>query len=129
MQWRVRMISNRTSTMTQSRPLKRNISERSASKHELLFRRVSHCARDRKTEAATRRQAIQCVARVALQTDWRCSMNNKLFEEMLAAMKRAKEDMMNIQEDCNSGEFELDPQFAIDRLSAAIADAEKKAKQ
>jgi hypothetical protein len=56
-------------------------------------------------------------------------MNNKLFEEMLAAMKRAKEDMMNIQEDCNSGEFELDPQFAIDRLSAAIADAEKKAKQ
>jgi prefoldin subunit 5 len=42
------------------------------------------------------------------------------YDNVVAALERAKEDIMNIQEDVNSGEFELDPQFAIDRIEAAL---------
>jgi hypothetical protein len=45
-------------------------------------------------------------------------------EKLAEALRRAKQDLVDIQRDCNEGEFEIDPQFAIDRISAALAELE-----
>jgi hypothetical protein len=47
--------------------------------------------------------------------------------KLAKALRRAKQDLAEIQRDCNEGEFEIDPQFAIDRISAALAEWEEGA--
>ena len=56
----------------------------------------------------------------ALQDLLREGVTRASDDQLRAALERAREDIFRIHEDVNSGEFELDPQFAIDRINNAL---------
>jgi hypothetical protein len=45
---------------------------------------------------------------------------------LLAALRQAGRDLIDIKTDCDTGEFEIDPQFAIDRVQAALTAVEAR---